>query len=66
MSTTELNEPEMKIFVDKSLGSNHKVISFLKQLLYINQHKYSKSYGILENWESKRFATHTLNKYNQP
>ncbi|CEI96298.1 hypothetical protein RMCBS344292_10464 [Rhizopus microsporus] len=28
MSTTELNEPEMKIFVDKSLGSNHKVVSF--------------------------------------
>ncbi|CAO3694888.1 unnamed protein product [Rhizopus microsporus] len=26
MSTTELNEPEMKIFVDKSLGSNHKQV----------------------------------------
>ncbi|KAG0953734.1 hypothetical protein G6F29_001547 [Rhizopus arrhizus] len=28
MSTTELNEPEMKILVDKSLGSSHKMVSF--------------------------------------
>ncbi|CEG83608.1 hypothetical protein RMATCC62417_17498 [Rhizopus microsporus] len=28
MSTTKLNEPEIRIFTDKSLGSNYKMISF--------------------------------------